>query len=229
MSTSDIETIELAFVRRSESEMLERAAAFSALMQTRRSVRDFSTAPISRLLIEQCLITAGSAPSGANRQPWHFAVVSDQSIKQQIRERAEAEEQKFYSNRAPQEWLDVLAPLGTDANKPFLERAPILIVVFSQTSDFDEAGKKQKNYYVSESVGIAAGLLIAALHNAGLATLTHTPSPMKFLNEILARPKTERALMIVVAGYPETAARVPNIARKTLSEIASFHADRDSS
>ncbi|MCH2357423.1 MAG: nitroreductase family protein [Pseudomonadales bacterium] len=223
MADTAIKTIKLVLKQHSGTEMGERAKAFSDLMQARRTVRDFSDKPVSRQVIEDCLITAGSAPSGANRQPWHFAVVSDPAIKQQIRERAEEEEEKFYNDRAPQDWLDVLAPLGTDDSKPFLQRAPFLIVIFSQKFGFDAAGDKQKNYYFTESVGIATGLLIAAFHNAGLATLTHTPSPMKFLNEILARPSYEKAYLILVVGYPETDARVPDISRKSLSEIASFH------
>ncbi|HAT26878.1 MAG TPA: nitroreductase family protein [Gammaproteobacteria bacterium] len=223
MADTAIKTIKLVLKQHTEAEMGERAKAFSELMQARRTVRDFSDKPVSRRVIEDCLITAGSAPSGANRQPWHFAVVSDPAIKQQIRERAEEEEEKFYNDRAPQDWLDVLAPLGTDASKPFLQRAPFLIVIFSQKFGFDATANKQKNYYFTESVGIATGLLIAALHNVGLATLTHTPSPMKFLNEILARPSHEKAYLILVVGYPETDARVPDISRKSLSEIASFH------
>ena len=225
MADTAIKTIKLVLKQHSEAVMGERAKAFSDLMQARRTVRDFSDKPVSRRVIEDCLITAGSAPSGANRQPWHFAVVSAPAIKQQIRERAEKEEEKFYNDRAPQDWLDVLAPLGTDASKPFLQRAPFLIVIFSQKFGFDAAANKRKNYYFTESVGIATGLLIAALHNVGLATLTHTPSPMKFLNEILARPSHEKAYLILVVGYPETDARVPDISRKSLSEIASFHED----
>jgi nitroreductase len=177
---------------------------------------------VAREIIENCLLTAGSAPSGANRQPWHFAVVSDPAIKQRIREAAEKEEQEFYAARAPQDWLDVLKPLGTDSNKPFLQRAPYLIVVFAQKFEIDQQGNKHKNYYVTESVSIAIVFLIAALHNAGLATLTHTPSPMKFLNEILGRPVTEKPLLVLVVGYPENDARVPAIARKPLEEFASF-------
>ena len=167
--------------------MKQRATAFDTLMQMRRTVRDFSERPVAQGIIEQCLRVAGSAPSGANRQPWHFAVVTNPAIKQRIRVEAEIEERDFYTNRAPQAWLDALRPLGTDSDKPFLQRAPYLIVIFAQKFEIDPQGNKHKNFYVTESVGIATGLLIAALHNAGLATLTHTPSPMKFLNEILDR------------------------------------------
>jgi iodotyrosine deiodinase len=202
--------------------MRERADAFYQQMRTRRTVRDFSDRAISRKLIEQCLLTAGSAPSGANRQPWHFAVVSDPARKREIRLGAEEEEREFYQRRAPQAWLDALAPLGTDEHKPFLETAPYLIVIFGQKFEVDAQGHKHKNYYVPESVGIATGLLIAALHNAGLATLTHTPSPMKFLNRILDRPSVEKPAMILVVGYPIEDAEVPDITRKSLEQIASF-------
>jgi iodotyrosine deiodinase len=202
--------------------MQERADAFYQQMRTRRSVRDFSARAVSRQLIEQCLLTAGSAPSGANRQPWHFAVVSDPARKREIRLGAEEEEREFYQRRAPQAWLDALAPLGTDEHKPFLETAPYLIVIFGQKFEVDAQGDKHKNYYVPESVGIATGLLIAALHNAGLATLTHTPSPMKFLNRILDRPSVEKPAMILVVGYPTVDAEVPDITRKSLEQIASF-------
>ncbi|MCH7817135.1 MAG: nitroreductase family protein, partial [Proteobacteria bacterium] len=178
MSKHNVKTVALQFNRYSELEMKSRADAFSELMRARRTIRDYSTELVSRELIEQCLLTAGSAPSGANRQPWHFAVVSDPVIKKQIRDAAEQEEEEFYTNRAPQDWLDALAPLGTDANKPFLEKAPYLIVIFGQKFEIDSAGNKHKNYYVIESASIATGCLIAAFHNAGLATLTHTPSPM---------------------------------------------------
>lgn len=218
-----METIDLQFQHLAESEMLSRAETFEKLMQNRRTVRDFSDESIPSKIIEQCLKTAISAPSGANRQPWHFAVVSDPALKKKIRDGAEKEELEFYSKRVPQDWLDVLAPLGTDANKSFLERAPYLIVIFSQKYEIDGAGKKHKNYFVVESVSIATGLLIAALHNAGLATLTHTPSPMKFLNEILNRPVTEQPLMVLVVGYPEENAKVPDITRKSLAEVTSFH------
>jgi nitroreductase len=214
--------VKLQFREYDPQQMRERAEAFFEQMRTRRSVRDFSDREVPLEIIEQCLLTAGSAPSGANRQPWHFAVVSDPARKREIREGAEEEEREFYQRRAPQDWLDALAPLGTDEHKPFLEIAPYLIVIFGQKFEVDGAGKKHKNYYVPESVGIATGLLIAALHNAGLATLTHTPSPMKFLNRILERPNTEKPAMILVVGYPAEGAEVPDITRKSLTDIASF-------
>lgn len=227
MSNDAIKTIELPFEELTEEEMQQRAEAFNSLMQKRRSVRDFSDRVAPGEVIDQYLEAAGSAPSGANRQAWHFAVVSDHALKKQIRLEAEKEEKEFYSSRAPQDWLDALAPLGTDSDKPFLERAPYLIVIFGQKFVIDESGNKQKNYYVTESVGIATGLLIAALHNAGLATLTHTPSPMKFLNQILQRPITEKPVMILVVGYPEDGARVPDITRKSLPEFVSYHCDKE--
>ncbi|MEO1930290.1 MAG: nitroreductase family protein [Pseudohongiella sp.] len=218
-------SVELKFKFLTDSEMQERATKFEQLMSTRRTVRDFSNKAVPRKLIEDCLLTAGSAPSGANRQPWHFAVVSSPIIKQKIRAAAELEEKEFYTKRAPQDWLDALAPLGTDADKPFLERAPYLVVIFGQKYQLSSEGKKYKNYYVTESAGIATGLLIAGLHNAGLATLTHTPSPMKFLNEILGRPVSEKPLMVLVVGYPEPDATVPDISRKPLEQFSSFHND----
>ena len=223
MTEPSLNTIELAFEELSEEQMKTRALEFNALMQRRRTVRDFSSREVPRELIEICLTAAGSAPSGANRQPWHFALISDPDIKRKIRSSAEIEEEEFYSKRAPQDWLDALAQLGTDSDKPFLEQAPFLIVVFAQKFVVDNKGNKQKNYYVTESASIAAGLLIAALHNAGLATLTHTPSPMKFLNTILARPSTEKPLMVIVIGYPKEGARVPAIQRKILNEFVSIH------
>lgn len=192
-------------------------------MKRRRTVREFSPEPLPESVIENCLRAAGTAPSGANLQPWHFAVVRDPAIKQQIRVAAEAEEREFYEQRAPQEWLDALAPLGTDASKPFLETAPCLIVVFAKAYELLPDGRRVKNYYVSESVGIATGFLIQALHQAGLATLTHTPSPMAFLNEILVRPPNERPTILLVVGFPADSARVPKITKKSLEEIASFH------
>lgn len=212
----------LEFTRRDPGEMLARASELREQLGKRRTVRDFSPEPVQREIIDECLRTAGTAPSGANRQPWHFAVISNPELKRAIRVAAEAEEKEFYESRAPEEWLEALTPLGTDADKPFLETAPYLIVVFAEKYGQDEAGKKQKNYYVTESVGIACGMLLTALHTAGLATLTHTPSPMKFLNELLHRPVAEKPLMIIVAGYPAAGAKVPDISRKSLDAIATF-------
>ncbi len=223
MSNDQAPSIALEFMERPCTEMRQRAKEFYQLLSNRRTVREFSQRPIPEEVLEDCLRSAGTAPSGANRQPWHFAVVQNAQLKQEIRRGAEEEEQEFYDSRAPQAWLDALAPLGTDANKPFLELAPALIVIFAEKFSHDAKGEKQKNYYVTESVGIATGMLITALHNAGLATLTHTPAPMKFLNRILGRPETEKPLMILVVGYPEEKARVPAITRKDLEEIASFH------
>lgn len=202
--------------------MVSRARAFQELMQTRRTVRHFSNEPVDREIIEQCLLVGGSAPSGANLQPWHFVVVSDPSIKKQIRDAAEAEEREFYASRAPQEWLDALAPLGTDADKPFLETAPYLIAIFNQSYGVLPDGRKVKNYYVQESVGIATGMLITAVHQAGLVSLTHTPSPMGFLNKILGRPSNEKPFLLLVVGHPAANAQVPDVTRKRLGEIASF-------
>jgi iodotyrosine deiodinase len=212
----------LDFTRFSEEEMLLRADQFYEEMRRRRTVRDFSSRPVSRAIIEQCILTAGSAVSGANMQPWHFAVVESPEIKSKIRVAAEKEEKAFYEEKAPKEWLDALAHLGTDADKPFLEKAPFLIAIFQQRFGLSEDGDKLKHYYATESVGIATGLLIAALHHAGLASLTHTPSPMGFLNEILQRPRSERPFLLLVVGYPEEDAMVPDIGKKPLSEITSF-------
>jgi iodotyrosine deiodinase len=203
-------------------EMKRRAAEFYADMSRRRTVRDFSNRNVSLDIIENCLRTAGTAPSGANQQPWHFVVVGDAVMKRRIRIAAEEEEREFYSRRAPQEWLDALAPLGTDDRKPFLETAPYLIAIFTRTHGRLEDGRSVKHYYAQESVGIATGLLIAALHHTGLATLTHTPSPMGFLNELLGRPAHERPFLLLVVGYPAADAKVPRIARKGLDEIATF-------
>ncbi len=204
------------------AEMQQRADDFYAELRRRRTVRDFSDRAVPRAVIETCLRAAGTAPNGANLQPWHFVVVSDPALKRRIRAAAEAEEREFYSGRAPQDWLDALAPLGTDANKPFLETAPYLIAVFAQSYGIGPDGKKIKHYYVTESVGIATGFLIAALHHAGLATLTHTPSPMGFLNELLGRPENERPFLLLVVGYPADGATVPAITKKPLDEIATF-------
>jgi iodotyrosine deiodinase len=191
-------------------------------MGTRRTVRHFSDRPVAREVIDQCLLTAGGAPSGANLQPWHFVVVGDPAVKRRIREAAEEEEREFYAHRAPQEWLDALAPLGTDANKPFLETAAYLIAIFAQSYGVLPDGRKVKNYYVQESVGIATGMLITAVHLAGLASLTHTPSPMRFLNAILNRPANEKPFLLLVVGHPAADAMVPDITKKPLSEIATF-------
>jgi iodotyrosine deiodinase len=191
------------------AEMNERARDFAAEMARRRSVRDFESRPVAREVIEQCLRTAGSAPSGANQQPWFFAVITDAACKRRIREAAEKEEREFYAGKAPQEWLEALAPLGTDADKPFLEEAPLLIAIFAQKYGVRDDGSRFSHYYVPESVGIASGFLIAALHHAGLATLTHTPSPMGFLNEICGRPPSEKPVILLVVGHPKPGCRVP--------------------
>lgn len=211
------------YVSYAESEMQRRASQFYEEIKRRRTVRDFSTKSVPVELIEQCIAAAGTAPNGANLQPWHFAIVSSANVKKAIREKAEAEERQFYQGRAPDAWLEALHPLGTDEHKPFLETAPHLIVIFGESYAYDSQGNKIKNYYVNESVGIATGFLIAALHHAGLATLTHTPSPMKFLNEILERPAQERPFLVLVVGYPAPEAQVPKIRKKTLNEIVSHH------
>ena len=211
-------------VERSDDDMRLRVAEFHEEIRRRRSVRDYSPRPVPRDIIERALLAAGTAPSGANMQPWHFVAVTDPELKRRIREGAEEEERAFYNGRAPREWLDALAPLGTDEHKPFLEIASCVIVVFALSYGVLPDGRKVKNYYVQESVGIAVGLLIAALHHAGLATLTHTPSPMGFLNEILGRPANERPYLVLVTGYPADGARVPVAGqkKKPLAEIATF-------
>lgn len=206
----------------SESEMLKKSKGFYENIRNRRTVRDFSDKPVLKEVIENCLKAAGTAPSGANLQPWHFVVVSDPQIKKKIRIAAEEEEKEFYTNLAPKEWLDALEPLGTDEHKPFLETAPYLIAIFYKSYDLLSDGKQIKQYYAMESTGIATGILITAIHNAGLASLTHTPSPMNFLNEILNRPKNERPFLLLVVGYPADNATVPDIKKKSLEEIASF-------
>lgn len=202
-----------------ESEMQERAKFFYEEIKRRRTIRDFSSRPVNRKIIEHAILAAGTAPNGANIQPWHFVVIENAENKKQIRVAAEEEEHEFYTRRATAEWLEELAPLGTDENKPFLETAPYLIAIFEQSYRIMPDGSHRKNYYVAESTGIATGILIAALHHAGLATLTHTPSPMGFLNEILKRPKNEKPFLILVVGYPAENATVPNIKKKGLSEI----------
>jgi nitroreductase len=212
-------TVPLDFAEHDPEEMAARARDFRALMARRRTVRDFADRPVPQSLIEDCVMTAASAPSGANQQPWHFAMICDPAVKSRIRHAAEAEEREFYAGRAGEEWLGALEPLGTDAHKPFLETAPWLIAVFGARWGI-ENGNRVKHYYVPESVGIAVGLLIAALHNAGLATLTHTPAPMGFLNEICGRPENEKPYVLLVAGYPADGCTVPDISRKALGDIA---------
>jgi iodotyrosine deiodinase len=206
------------------AEMIDRARAFHADLARRRTVRDFDTRPVPREVIEHCLLAAGTAPSGANQQPWFFSVISDAARKQRIREAAEKEEREFYGGKAPQEWLDALAPLGTDPDKPFLDEAPLLIAIFAQKYGVRPDGTRFSHYYVPESVGIATGFLIAALHHAGLATLTHTPSPMGFLNELCERPPSEKPVILLVVGYPKAGCLVPvrGGIKKPLSEIAAW-------
>lgn len=211
-----------SYIEYSAEEMKSRAMVFRAEMQRRRTVRQFSERPVPRDVIEECLLVAGSAPSGANMQPWHFVVVSDPRVKHEIRIAAEQEEDEFYNRRAPQEWLDALSVIGTDEHKPFLETAPYLIVVFGKNHSFLPDGRRVKNYYVNESIGIATGFLIAAVHNAGLVSLTHTPSPMGFLNTILGISPDEKPFLILVVGYPAEDAQVPIIEKKILEEIATF-------
>ena len=203
-------------------EMQKRSKEFLEGIVRRRTVRDFSDKLVPKDIIENCIKAAGSSPSGANHQPWHFVVVTDPEIKTDIRKAAEEEERLLYNERAPNEWLEALAPLGTDENKPFLEIAPYLIVVFAESYSLDTDDNKIKNYYVSESVGIATGILITALHNAGLVTLTHTPSPMNFLRRILRRGKNERAFLIIVTGFPAKDAKVPVLEKKNFEDYTSF-------
>lgn len=205
-----------------DEQRLARATAFAKELSRRRTVRDFAPTPVPREVIEACLQAAGTAPSGANQQPWSFVAVSDPALKQRIRVAAEAEERDFYQRRAPDEWLQALAPLGTDDQKPFLEIAPWLIAVFYERTGPEIDGRKAKRYYPHESTGIACGLLIAALHHAGLATLTHTPSPMAFLNELLDRPRHEVPYLLLVVGHPAPDCRVPAIGRKALAEFTDF-------
>ena len=203
-----------------DTERLARAGSFRAQMEGRRTVRDYSPRAVDTEVLLECIRAAGTAPSGAHRAPWHFVVVTDPAMKKQIREAAEEEERSFYGGRAPDEWLEALAPLGTDADKPFLETAPALIVIFAERFGEDSEGGRIKNYYVQESVGIATGILISALHMSGLSTLTHTPSPMNFLRDLLGRPKREQAFLILVTGHAAAGTKVPQLVRKPGEEIA---------
>ena len=221
-NSAQIPTIHLDCQEYPVEEVQRRALEYYENMRRRRTVRDFSERLVPLDIIENCLRTADTAPNGANQHPWHFVVVSDPEIKRQIREAAEKEEQDFYKSRATREWLEALAPLGTDEHKPFLEPAPYLIAIFAKVHGIDEQGKRVKHYYVNESVGIATGLLISAIHHSGLASLTHTPSPMRFLNKILRRPEQERPFLLLVVGYPEKNAKVPDIQRKSLPEISTY-------
>jgi nitroreductase len=205
-----------------DKELIERSKEFYAMMQKRRTVRDFSDRPVPRELIEHCLSAAGTAPSGANLQPWHFVAISDADVKREIRIAAETEEKEFYEHRAPKAWLEALAPLGTDWHKPFLETAPWLVAVFAQPFRILSDGTRSPTYYAIESVGIATGILVTAVHSCGLASLTHTPSPMGFLNRILKRPSHEKPFLLLVVGHPAQDARVPDISRKPLAKISSF-------
>lgn len=213
---------ELDFREYPAEEMLERARRFADEMGRRRSVRDFDPRPVPEGVITAALRTAAAAPSGANRQPWRFVVVRDRAVKARLREAAEAEERAFYGGRAPDEWLEALEPLGTDARKPFLTEAPVLIAIFLERYGRGPEGERIQNYYTMESVGIATGFLIAALHHAGLATLTHTPSPMRFLGKILDRPAGEVPFLLLVVGYPKPGARVPDIRRFPLDTVVSM-------
>jgi iodotyrosine deiodinase len=207
---------------RSDDELLRRAGEFYEIMQRRRTFRDFSDRPVPRKVIEYCIRTAGTAPSGANLQPWHFVAIGDPTVKHEIRIAAEKEEKEFYAHRAPKAWLEALAPLGTDSNKPFLEIAPWLIAVFAQPFRILADGTRSPTYYAIESVGIATGLLVTAVHSCGLVSLTHTPSPMGFLNRILGRPSYEKPFVLLVVGHPAENALVPDVGRKSLEEISSF-------
>ena len=210
-------------VEYSSEEMLLKSESFFQLMNKRRSIREFSDKPVSKTIIENLIKTASTSPSGAHKQPWTFCAISDSKIKSEIRKAAEIEEKESYENRMSDSWLNDLTHLGTDYNKPFLETAPWLIVVFKKAFEYDKNGEKQNNYYVNESVGLASGMLITAIHNAGLVTLTHTPSPMKFLSKILERPDNERPFLLLPVGYAKDPTYVPDLTRKNLDKIAEFY------
>jgi iodotyrosine deiodinase len=222
LTTSTYTPTPLAFERLSEEEALRRSREFLARVAERRSVRQFSEEPVPHELIENAIRTAGTAPSGANQQPWTFVVVSDPDLKARLREAAEHEEDLLYTQRASDEYLEAIEPIGTDAHKPHVTDAPYLIAVFEQAWSRDADGEKRKNYYVRESVGIAVGFLLLALHSAGLATLTHAPSPMGFLKAILERPENERPFLLIPVGYPADDAEVPRLEKKSLGDIADF-------
>lgn len=215
--------IPLAYTRRAPEEMLERALAFRMELERRRSVRHFSDEPVPEAVIEEVVRTASTAPSGANKQPWTFVAVSEPALKRRIREAAEEEERINYNGRMDAEWIEDLKPFGTDASKPFLEVAPWIVVVFKRAYEVDANGRKRQNYYVNESVGIATGMLLTAAHHAGLVALTHTPSPMNFLAEVLGRPSNERPYLLIPMGFPEARCTVPDIARKPLDQVLVVH------
>ena len=214
--------IPLNYLKPPEEEMLLKSEIFNQLMQTRRTVREFSSESVNLELIKNCIRAANSAPSGANKQPWHYVIVKSPKLKKKIRIEAEKEEREFYNGKAPKEWLNDLEPFETNESKPFLEEAPILIAIFEEKYSINKEGKQHKNYYTKESVGIATGMLITAIHNAGLVSLTHTPSPMNFLNELLERPKNEKPFLLLVVGHPKEGAMVPNIKRKSLNTISTI-------
>ncbi|MEM8713753.1 MAG: nitroreductase family protein [Planctomycetota bacterium] len=216
---ADAPFIPLAHQRRSPEEMLRRSEEFYAVADQRRSVRVFSPDPVPLEVLENCILAAGTAPSGAHKQPWTFALITDPEVKSRIREAAEEEERENYERRMNEEWLEDLRPFGTNAEKPFLEIAPALIVVFRHAWEIDEEGERGQNYYTQESVGIASGMLLAALNHAGLVTLTHTPSPMGFLGKALGRPANEKAFLLIPVGYPAEGCEVPDLQRKELEEI----------
>jgi iodotyrosine deiodinase len=223
MGSTEPGFLPLDYEERSQDEMLARAEAFHELMSRRRTVRSMSSRPVPLECIDRAVRTAATAPSGANQQPWKFVIVDDPMLKREIREAAEAEEKANYESRFPERWVEALSPLGVDWKKPFLEEAPLLIVVFKEAHGIDAQGNKVTHYYVNESAGIACGMLIAALHNMGLTTLTYTPNPMGFLSRILQRPPNERPVMVLPVGYPAEGATVPNIARKSADEVVQWN------
>ncbi|MGB1396385.1 MAG: nitroreductase family protein [Planctomycetota bacterium] len=223
--SGDYQPVPLDFKRKTPEEMEAISLQLESDLSSRRSVREFSDETFPREWIDRAIAAASTAPSGAHRQPWHFVVVDDPQIKHEIRLAAEREEQISYSGRMPEDWLEALRPIGTDEHKPYLETVPYLVILFAETQGVTEEGEKQKNYYVTESVGIAAGLFISAIHRLGLATLTHTPSPMKFLRDLLQRPVREKPFLLFPVGYPASGCTVPDLKRKELEEVRSFNRD----